>query len=146
MRLALAAAALLLAAAARPARAQTAADSAAIAATAHDYIDGWWTGDAARMARALHSHLAKRIVTSDSTGQHSRLGDMTAMELVQNVERGGGRSTPEAQRRSEVRILSIYRGAAVVRVDAGAWVDFLELARWNGEWKIVNVLWELSPR
>ncbi len=125
-------------------RAQNPADSAAIVATAHDYIDGWWTGDAARMARALHSHLAKRIVTSDSAGRNSRLGDMTAMELVQNVERGGGRSTPPERRRSDVRILDIYRGAAVVRIDAGQWVDYLQLGKWNGEWKIVNVLWELT--
>jgi hypothetical protein len=138
--------AIVLAAGARVGHAQTAADTAAIQATAHDYIDGWWTGDAARMARALHSHLAKRIVMSDSLGQHSRLGDMTAMELVQNVERGGGRSTPPEQRKNDVRILSIYRNAAVVRIDAGAWVDFLQLAKWNGEWKIVNVLWELTPR
>jgi hypothetical protein len=25
------------------------------------------------------------------------------------------------------------------------WIDYLHLARWNGEWKIVNVLWELKP-
>ena len=135
---------LALAAAASAGHAQTSADTAGIVVAAHDYIDGWWTGDAPRMARALHSHLAKRIVVSDSLGQHSRLGDMTAMELVQNVEHGGGRSTPAEQRRSDVRILDIFRGAAVVRVDAGKWVDFLELAKWNGEWKIVNVLWELT--
>jgi len=135
---------LALAAAARAGHAQTAADSAAIRATAHDYIDGWWAGDAQRMERALHSHLAKRIVMSDSLGQHSRLDDMTAMELVQNVARGGGRGTPPEQRKSDVRILDIYRNAAVVRIDAGAWVDFLQLGKWNGEWKIVNVLWELT--
>ena len=137
---------LLLAAGASAGRAQTAADTAAIQATSHDYIDGWWTGDAPRMARALHSHLAKRMVMSDSTGQRSRLSDMTAMELVQNVERGGGRQTPAEQRRSEVRILDVFRNAAVVRVDAGGWIDYLQLAKWNGEWKIVNVLWELRPR
>jgi hypothetical protein len=135
--------ALLLAAGSRAGFAQTAADSAAIQATAHDYIDGWWSGDALRMARALHPHLAKRMVMSDSLGQHSRLSDMTAMELVQNVERGGGRQTPPEQRRNEVRILDVFRNAAIVRVDAGQWVDYLQEARWNGEWKIVNVLWEL---
>ena len=145
LTLALVAALLVGSAGLRPAAAQSAADSAAIVATARDYIDGWWTGDAARMARAVHSHLAKRMVYADSGG-HSRLSDMTAMELVQNVEHGGGRNTPEAQRRNEVRILAVYRNAAVARVDAGPWVDFLELARWNGEWKIVNVLWELAPR
>src|SRR4051812_14973787 len=40
----------------------TAADSAAIKATALDYIEGWYTGDAERMERALHPELAKRIV------------------------------------------------------------------------------------
>ena len=37
--------------------AQTAADSAAIRATALDYIEGFYTGDAARMERALHTDL-----------------------------------------------------------------------------------------
>jgi hypothetical protein len=52
-------------------------------------------------------------------------------------------SPPPEQRRNEVRILDVFRNAAIVRVDAGQWVDYLQEARWNGEWKIVNVLWEL---
>jgi len=27
---------------------------------------------------------------------------------------------------------------------ASDWIDYLELARWNGQWKIVNVLWALT--
>jgi hypothetical protein len=30
---------------------------------------------------------------------------------------------------------------ARVRVDADAWIDYMHLALWNGEWKIINVLW-----
>jgi len=126
-------------------RAQTAADSAAIRATAHDYIDGWWTGDAERMERALHGKLAKRMVFTDSSG-HSRLSDMTAMELVQNVRAGGGTHTPKPEQKSEVTILDLFRNAAIVKVDAGAWIDYLQESRWNGRWVIVNVLWELRPR
>jgi hypothetical protein len=44
----------------------------------------------------------------------------------------------------DVRILDIYRGAASARVDASTWVDYLQLAKWNGRWVIVNVLWELK--
>jgi hypothetical protein len=29
---------------------------------------------------------------------------------------------------------------------ASDWIDYLQLAKWNGEWKIVNVLWELTPK
>jgi hypothetical protein len=124
--------------------AQSAADSAAIRATALDYIEGWYTADATRMERALHPELAKRIVQSDAQGR-SRLGQQSAMTLVQNTRRGGGSETPADKRRSEVQILDIYRNAASVRVRADAWVDYLHVAKSNGRWVIVNVLWELDP-
>ena len=125
-----------------PLAAQTAADSTDIRATALDYIDGYYTGDAARMERALHPDLAKRIVTSDAQGR-SRLGQMSAMSLVQGTRAGGGKDTPAAQKREDVKILDIFQNAASVRIDAGAWVDYLQVAKWNGRWVIVNVLWEL---
>ncbi|PYS59909.1 MAG: hypothetical protein DMF76_15225, partial [Acidobacteria bacterium] len=37
-------------------------ESAAITRTALDYIEGWYAGDAARMERALHPELAKRMI------------------------------------------------------------------------------------
>jgi hypothetical protein len=129
---------------ARPASAQTAADSAAIVATALDYIDGYYTSDAARMERALHPELAKRIVVTREG--ESRLQNMTAEQLVQATAGGSARQIPEDVRREDVRILDIYRNVASVRIDAGPWVDYLHVARWNGDWKIVNVLWELAPR
>ena len=45
-----------------PLQGQTAADSAAIRATALDYIEGWYSNDASRMERALHPKLAKRMM------------------------------------------------------------------------------------
>jgi hypothetical protein len=44
-----------------------------------------------------------------------------------------------------VRILDIYGNAASVRVQAATWVDYLHVAKSNGRWVIVNVLWELEP-
>ena len=130
---------------ARPAAAQTQADSTAIRQTALDYIQGWYTGDGARMERALHPELAKRIVRSDSLGNF-RLDQQSAMTLTQNTRNGGGSQTPQADRRDDVRILDIFRNAASVRVDASYWVDYLQLAKWKGRWVIINVLWELKPR
>jgi hypothetical protein len=127
-----------------PAHAQTAADSAGIRAAALDYIEGWYAGDADRMTRALHPQLAKRIVRTPPGGP-STLGEMGAETLIGYTRNGGGRRTPVAQQRKDVRILDIFEGAASARVDASDWVDYLQLARWNGQWKIVNVLWEMRP-
>ena len=123
----------------------TAADSAAIRQAALDYIQGYYEGDGARMERALHPELAKRIVRTDPNGR-SQLGQMSAMSLVLGTRAGGGKDTPAAERRADVRILDIYQNAASARIDAAGWVDYLHLAKWNGRWVIVNVLWELHPR
>ena len=131
--------------AASPALAQPAADSAAIKATALDYIEGWYQGNAERMERAVHPDLAKRIVNTNERGR-SALGHQSAMTLVQSTRRGGGKETPAAQQRTEVRILDIFQNTASVRVDAGRWIDYLHIAKWNGRWVIINVLWEnVSP-
>src|SRR5688572_6478371 len=53
---------------AAPAAAQSAADSAAVRAAALDYIEGWYEGNADRMARAVHPELAKRIVQTNPQG------------------------------------------------------------------------------
>lgn len=136
--------ALLVLLAALPAHAQTEADRAAIRQAALDYIEGWYTGDAERMEGAVHPELAKRIVRTQNG--ESRLGHQSADVLIGNTRRGGGSDTPEALRRKEVTILDLYENAASVKVDASDWIDYLHLARWNGSWKIINVLWEPRPR
>src|SRR5688572_8407286 len=126
-------------------RAQRAADSNAIRQAALDYIEGYYEGNAERMARAVHPELAKRIVNVDERGRY-RLGQMSAMTLVEGTRAGGGRDTPEAERRTDVTILDIYQSSASAKIYASGWVDYLHLAKWNGRWVIINVLWELHPR
>lgn len=120
------------------------ADKAAITQTALDYIEGWYEGNAERMERALHPDLAKRIVRTNDKGQ-SRLDQMSAMTLVQAVKRGGGKDTPKEKQQKDVTILDVYENAASVKVVASDWIDYLHIAKSNGRWVIVNVLWELKP-
>ena len=130
------------------ARAQTpvdsASDSAAIRQAALDYIEGWYGGDAARMERALHPELAKRIVRADSTGG-DWIASMGASQLVAGSRAGFGREVPPAERKTLVTILDVFGNTASAKIDAGPWIDYLHLARVNGSWVIVNVLWEMVP-
>jgi hypothetical protein len=124
------------------ARAQSAADSAGIRATAMDYIEAWYAGDAARMERALHPELAKRVVTTDSRSGRSQLESIGAMTLVARTRAGGGSRTPKERQQKDYTLLDVFNNAGVAKVIASDWVDYLELAKWNGRWVIVNVLWE----
>ncbi len=136
----------LAAATAAPLAAGEAEDRAAITATALDYLEGWYRADAERMERALHPDLAKRIVRTDPESGRSRLDHMGAMGLVQRVRRGGGSQTPAEHRQKDVEILDLYGNAASVKAVAAYWIDYLHLARFDGRWVIVNVLWERKPR
>jgi len=121
-------------------------ESAAIRKAALDYIEGWYAGDAERMERSLHPELAKRVVETDARTHESRLEPMGALALVQATRQGWGKGTPPEKQQKDVTILDVYRGAASVKIVATDWIDYLHLAKWNGEWKIVNVLWEWKPR
>ncbi len=120
----------------------TAADSTAIVATALDYLEGWYEGNADRMDRALHPDLAKRVVMNTADGK-TELQHMGEQDLVGMTRRRGERDKVDL--RDRIRILDVFGKAAVVRADADGWVDFLQIARIEGEWVIVNVLWELHP-
>jgi hypothetical protein len=133
---------LLLARSPAPLAAQTAQDSANIRMAALDYIEGWYSGNGDRMAKALHPELAKRIMFTDTLGNYW-IRDMGATELIRGTRTGGGTRTPAAERRTDVRVLDIFQNAASVRIDAGGWIDYLHLVRWHGQWLILNVLWEL---
>ncbi len=117
---------------------------AAITQTALDYIEGWYMGDVERMERALHPELAKRIVHTNQQGQ-SRLDQMSAMSLVQGTRRGFGKQTPKEKQLKEITILDVFENAASVKIVASDWIDYLHIAKFNGRWVIVNVLWELKP-
>ncbi|HEY0947837.1 MAG TPA: nuclear transport factor 2 family protein, partial [Opitutaceae bacterium] len=117
----------------------------AIRQPALDYAMGWYTGDAERMERALHPELAKRHVVPVPEKNRVRVESMGAMFLVQGTRAGLGKR-PEAERRADIRIVDRYEDMAMVRVDMGEWVDYLQVARTApGHWRIVNVLWQTRP-
>ena len=142
----LTASALLLNCVAIAQTASTDDENAAITKTALDYIEGWYVGDAARMERALYPELAKRMISIDPKTGRSQFNHMGAMVLVQRTRDGGGKKTPPDQQLKEVTILDRYNNAAVVKIVASDWIDYLEVAKLNGDWKIINVLWELKAK
>ena len=126
------------------ARTQADTDRQAIVKTALDYIEGYYTGDAVRMERALHPELAKRIVRMDAAGK-PRLEHMGAAQLVKIAGSRAG-APPLKQQMKDVTVLDVFGNTASVKIVANDWIDYLHVAKWEGRWLIVNVLWEMKPR
>jgi hypothetical protein len=114
-------------------------EDAKVRATARDYVEAWFTADAERMERALHPDLAKRAYLPGLDGK-VQLSQTSAMALVQFTRQSKG-----LLQQSDVKILDRFEGIASVRTTTPDWVDHLHLVRVGGDWKIINILWELTP-
>ena len=125
---------------------QDASDAAAVRRTALDYVEGWYEGNAERMGRALHPDLQKRIVDKDPKTGSDRLREMSASMLVGYTRDGEGTKTPKEKQQKDVTIFDICRDEASAKVVFLEWVDYLHLARFDGRWVIVNVLWQYKPK
>jgi hypothetical protein len=118
--------------------AATPTDEDAVRATITNYIEGYYTGDAARMEKSLHPHYLKHTI-SGSEGK-LRMSEWTGLEMVQDVRSHGPSALHASQRKEEITVLDIAGDVASAKLVTAGWVDYMTLSKWNGEWKIVSVV------
>ena len=108
-------------------------ERAAIVATALDYFEGWFDGDAERMERALHPALAKR---------GPELRTVTKDEMVAWTAEGEGKAEDAGPgRRIDVTVVDVHGTIASAVVDSDVYREYVHLVRTDDGWKIVNALW-----
>ena len=110
--------------------------------TVLNYIEAWYRGEPERGEKSLHPELAKRIVRVDQETWKDRLEMMSASRLAERS--GDGKQTPKENQRKDITILDIHGNMASVKLETNAWVDYMHLAKFNNEWIIINILWELK--
>jgi hypothetical protein len=115
-------------------------DEQAIEAAVLDYVEGWFDGDAARMARALHPELAKRCRGLEGDDPDA-LETLTAEDMITATAEGVGRGEDEADRRIALSIAYLGGGIAAVTCLCHRYVDVLHLIQMPEGWRIVNSAW-----
>ena len=101
-----------------------------------DYYEGWWSGDATRMERALHPNLAKHGLMPDPRS----LDEVTAASMIDLTARGAGRKHA-GDTIAELVFYEIDDRMASVKVRTGVYVEYLHLVRGVEGWKIIHALW-----
>jgi hypothetical protein len=112
------------------------ADRDGIVATALDYYEGWFDGDADRMERALHPELAKRGLTDEGG-----IDTDTARTMIDATAAGVGRSRDVADRDIRIRVDDVHGDIATATVTSAVYIDYVHLVRTSQGWRIVNALW-----
>jgi hypothetical protein len=109
--------------------------------TALDYVEGWFDGDAERMARALHPELVKRalVIRFPASGRWI-LSPVNAERMIEMTRAGTGKLGPDV-RGIFITVYDVFDNIANVKVESSPYIDYLQLAKQDGRWRIVNVLW-----
>jgi len=116
-------------------------ETESIKKAALDYIEGWYGASPERMERALHPELAKRAVMNiDGADQLRPITFERMIELVKSKH-----EDQEALDNIVCEILDTFGNMATVKTVSPDFIDYLHLAKWEGQWKIINALWEFTP-
>lgn len=110
-------------------------DSSAIQATLRSYIEGYYTGNAARMQQSLHPHYLKHMIHGDFP-----MREKSGSEMVQEVRSHGASDLPRAERTEQISVLDISGDIASAKLVAAHGVDYMTLSKVDGHWKILSVV------
>ena len=126
--------------------AQSDAEREAVKQAVLDYVEGIYTVDASRIERSVHPELAKRgfFIKKGETAYSSDV--MTFQQLVDLAKtyNKSGRVPKDAPK--EVIIFDISDQTASAKLTAVWGIDYIHLAKYDGKWKFVNVLWQTPPK
>lgn len=115
-------------------------DKAAIKQAALDYVDGFYSSSVERLDKALHPNMQKVTLHTLPTGRTLLDFNGSAFNLKEYASAGLG-GKPAEERMIEVTIFDVFDNIATVKIDSADFLDYAHVARINGEWMIINVLW-----
>lgn len=129
-----------------PLGAQTAADSAGVRAAVMDYVEAIYRVDTARIVRSVHPDMAKRgyYIPRNQTAYTN--SPMTYAQLINVAKTFNAKGNINAETAAkQVTILDILDQTASIKLVASWGIDYMHLAKYDGRWMIVNVLWQSPP-
>ena len=110
-------------------------ESSAVSDTVRNYIEAYYTGDAARMERTLHPHYLKHMIHGDIP-----MREKTGEDMVEAVRSQGVPEIPQAQRTENITVLDVSENIATAKLVTPGWVDYVTLLKSDGGWKILSVV------
>jgi len=120
-------------------------DEEAIKEAALNYIEGWYSADTARMARALSPELAKKGIVMNSRTNELVIAPATFSQMLQWTGQKPNELETDPDKQMEVVIIEVGQYIAMVKTITPDFIDYLHMGKMKGEWKIYNAIWERPP-
>ena len=118
----------------------------AVRQAALDYIEALYQVDSSRIERSVHPDLSKRGFYRETGADAYKPGTMTYQQLYDLAGRWNKNGQVKKDAPKEVIVLDVLDQTASVKVVAQWGIDYMHLAKYDGKWKIINVLWQSHPK
>jgi len=121
-------------------------DRKAVERAVLDYVEAVEQGKPELMERSVHQGLHKFGFHRQEAGAEYREIPMTYEQLVElaGKYKQAGRVPDDAEH--EVELFEVLDKTASAKLTAFWGVDYMHLAKYEGKWKIVQVLWQSPPQ
>jgi hypothetical protein len=126
---------------------RAAADREAVRQAVLDYVEGIYQVEPARIERSVHPNLAKLGFYRGQDEAAYRPGNtMSFQRLVEVAKTYNKEGKLPKTAPKEVIIYEVLDQTASVKLVAEWGIDYMHLAKFDGQWKIVNVMWQSHPK
>lgn len=125
---------------------QQASDREAVRQAVLDYVEGFYQGDTTRLVRSVWPEVRKYGYWRAKPGDAYKGEAMPFAEFMSyaNGVKSGRYKTP-ADAPKEIQIYDVQDQTASAKVRAWWGTDYILLAKQDGRWMIIEVLWQSPP-
>ena len=121
-------------------------DEKAVRQAAIDYIEAVYNVNPAQAERSVHPDLVKRGFFIEKGKTAYSPHTMTFAQLVELAKNYNKNGTVPKDAPKEVVVFDVSDQTASVKVTAVWGIDYMHLAKYEGRWKIINILWQSPPK
>jgi hypothetical protein len=127
------------------AQAQSNDEREAVKQAVLDYVEGVYNLDPSRIERSVHPDLAKRGYWRAQGKEGYTNGKMTFAQLVEVAKTWNKEGKLPKDAPKDITIFDVLDQTASAKLVAQWGIDYFHLAKYDGKWMIVNVLWQSPP-
>jgi len=124
---------------------ETNADHTAVEQAVLDYVEGIYDVQPERIERSVHKDMKKYGFWREGADKPYQGMPMTFEQLVELAGKYNAEGRIPEDAPKKVEILDLLDQTAVAKLTASWGIDTFQLAKFDGKWKILHIMWQSHP-
>ena len=118
-------------------------DRDAVRQAALNYVTAVYESKPELIERSVHPQLTKHGFMRQQDGTYKQ-GQMTYAQLL-DTARTWNKDRKRDTSIKEVQVFEVLDQTASAKIRASWGIDYMQLAKFDGAWKIINIVWQTPP-